>query len=131
MLNNHPLLGETHDKKKLLNKVYNHLSRSLLMQKTETKAKYCRITNLFYPDRSGMNEMNKFPSMGMRRKEKPCEDTMSTKKCLKLKKWGKCKKVGKVCKKTCDICNDGEGRLNPICCFYEISSTSFCLSQMN
>ena len=66
-----------------------------------------------------MNEVNKFPLMGMRRKEEPCEDRMSTKKCLRLKKYGKCKsdKVAKVCKKTCDICNKWtyeKGRLNPV-----------------
>ena len=60
-----------------------------------------------------MNEMNKFPSMGMMRKEEPCEDTISTRKCLKLKKLKICNKYAKVCKKTCDICHDGEGRLNP------------------
>ena len=67
-------------------------------------------------DRSGMNEMNNFPSMGMRRKEEPCEDTMSTRKCLKLKKLGKCKsyKVAKVCKKTCDICDNGQGRFTRV-----------------
>ena len=56
-----------------------------------------------------MNEMNKFPLMGMMRMEEACQDKMSTKKCLKLKKLGKCKKVAKVCKKTCDICRENKG----------------------
>ena len=64
-----------------------------------------------------MNEMNKFPLMGMMRMEEACQDKISTKKCLKLKKKGKCsdKKVAKKCKKTCELCDDpygqGNGRL--------------------
>jgi len=57
--------------------------------------------------RSGMNEMNKFPSMGMMRTEmEVCEDQKSDKYCKKMKKKGKCNKVAKVCKKTCDLCDD-------------------------
>jgi len=57
--------------------------------------------------RSGMNEMNKFPSMGMMRTEmEVCEDQKSEKYCKKMKKKGKCNKVAKVCKKTCDLCDD-------------------------
>ena len=80
-----------------------------------------------------MNETNKFPSMGMRRKEEPCEDTISTKKCLNLKKKkGFCdsKKAEKYCKKTCGLCDDEKGRFIRVnqswVFFYEPSSTSFC-----
>merc|ERR1711971_853722 len=43
--------------------------------------------------RYGMNEMNKFSSMGMIRMEETCKD----------------KKVAKKCKKTCELCDDGQG----------------------
>ena len=73
-----------------------------------------------YTNRYGMNEMNKFPLMGMMRMEEACQDKISTKKCLKLKKKGKCsdKKVAKKCKKTCELCDDGQGKIfryNPSC----------------
>ena len=96
-------------------------SRSLLMQKTKTKAKHCQLTKLFtYTNRYGMNEMNKFSSMGMIRMEETCKDKISAKKCSKLKKKGKCsdKKVAKKCKKTCELCDDGQGKIfryNPSC----------------
>ena len=102
------------------------------MQSTENKAKHCWITSLFYPDRSGMNEMNKFLSMSMMRNEKKgCEDTISTKKCLRVKKTGKCcsKKYAKRCKKTCELCQGRFTRVNPSWSFYKPSSTSFGLSQ--
>ena len=37
-----------------------------------------------------------------------CEDKKPEKTCQKLKEKGKCatKKVAKVCKKTCDLCQD-------------------------
>ena len=35
-----------------------------------------------------------------------CEDQKSEKYCKKMKKKGKCNKVGEVCKKTCGICQD-------------------------
>ena len=79
------------------------------MQRTETKAKHCRITKLLYPDRSGMNEMNKFLSMSMMRgRMEACEDIKPAKTCKKLKKKGKCsiEKFAKDCKKTCDLCQD-------------------------
>ena len=94
------------------------------MQRTETKAKHCRITNLFYTDadRSGMNEMNKFPSMGtMRTEMEVCEDQKSEKYCKKMKKKGKCEseKIAKKCKKTCEVCDDGKGKFlrNNSSCF--------------
>jgi len=62
--------------------------------------------------RSGMNEMNKFPSMGtMRTEMEVCEDQKSEKYCKKMKKKGKCesKKIAKKCKKTCEVCDDGKG----------------------
>jgi len=60
--------------------------------------------------RYGMNEINKFPSMGMMRMEEACKDKIPAKKCSKLKKKGKCsdKKVAKKCKKTCEVCDDGQ-----------------------
>ena len=68
-----------------------------------------------YTNSYGMNEMNKFPLMGMMRMEEACQDLLPTKKCLKLKKKGKCKRVAKKCKKTCELCHDpcgqGNGRL--------------------
>ena len=79
------------------------------MQRTETKAKHCRITKLFYPDRSGINGTNKYPSMSMMSDEmEACEDIKPEKTCQKWKKKGKCatEKVAKVCKKTCDLCQD-------------------------
>ena len=79
------------------------------MQRTETKAKPCPITKLFYPDRSEMNEMNKFLSMSMMRgRMEACEDIKPAKTCKKLKKKGKCsiEKFAKDCKKTCDLCDD-------------------------
>jgi len=57
--------------------------------------------------RSGMNEMDKFLSMGMMKTEmKACKDKISSKKCKKLKKKGKCedKKTWKQCKYTCKKC---------------------------
>ena len=94
------------------------------MKRTETKAKHCRITNLFYTDtdRSGMNERNKFPSMGsMRTEMEVCEDQKSEKYCKKMKKKGKCesKKIAKKCKKTCEVCDDGKGKFlrNNSSCF--------------
>jgi len=68
--------------------------------------------------RSGMNEMNKFLSMSMMRKEEPCKDLIATKQCKKkMKRKGNCdsKKAKKYCKKTCDLCDliwpvdDGQG----------------------
>jgi len=62
--------------------------------------------------RSGMNEMNKFLSMSMMRKEEPCKDQIATKQCKKrMKRKGNCdsKKAKKYCKKTCDLCDDGQG----------------------
>ena len=75
------------------------------MQKTETKAKHCRITNLFYPDRSGMNE-TKFLFKSTMRKEEPCEDTKSEKFCQKYIKYCDSEKVKPYCKKTCGLCQD-------------------------
>ena len=74
------------------------------MQRTETKAKHCPITNLFYTDRSGMNEMNKFLSMSMMRKEEPCEDIRND--CQRWKKKCDKEKVKLSCKKTCGLCQD-------------------------
>ena len=67
-----------------------------------------------------MNEMNKFSSMGMIRMEETCKDKIPAKKCSKLKKKGKCsdKKIAKKCKKTCELCDDGQGKIfryNPSC----------------
>ena len=73
-----------------------------LMQRTETKAKPCRITNLFYTDRSGMNGTNNIIGAEM----EACEDKKSEKYCQKRKKQCKTEKVAKVCKKTCGLCQD-------------------------
>ena len=105
------------------------------MQRTDTKAKHWRSTNLFYMDRSGMNEMNKFYSMGMMRThDEECEDQKSEKYCKKMKKKNKCKskKVAKVCKKSCELCENGQGeflRVIPSWFYNEPSSTSFGSSQ--
>ena len=72
-------------------------SRSFSNERTETKAKPCLIRNLFYTDRSGINEMNKM---------EVCEDQKSEKWCKKQKKKGKCSKYEDECKKTCDLCDD-------------------------
>ena len=64
-----------------------------------------------------MNEMNKFPLMGMMRMEEACQDKISTKKCLNLKKMRRfcnSKKAEMYCKKTCDICDDGQGRFTRV-----------------
>ena len=82
------------------------------MQRTETKAKHCRITSLFYLDRFGMDEMNKFLSMSMMRTEmKACEDKFFH--CKKYKKNCDSKKIANGCKKTCGLCpktNDKQGK---------------------
>ena len=81
------------------------------MQRTKTKPKPCPITNFFYANRSEMNEMNRFLSMGMMNTEMraKCKDKLSTKKCKKLKKKGKCedKKTYKKCMETCQKCTQG------------------------
>jgi hypothetical protein len=70
------------------------------MQRTDTKAKHCRISN-------GMNETNKFLSMKMMRtKKEACEDKISEKRCQKMKNQCKTEKVARVCKKTCGYCQD-------------------------
>ena len=75
------------------------------MQRTETKAKHCRITSLFYLDRSGMDEMNKFLSMSMMRTEmKACEDKGSEKYCKKYKNNCHREKIAYACEKTCGLC---------------------------
>ena len=83
------------------------------MQSTENKAKHCWITSLFYPDRSGMNEMNKSMSM-MRTEMEACKDISSANICKKLKKKKKCdsEEAQKNCKKTCDHCDDEEEQGN-------------------
>ena len=56
-----------------------------------------------------MNETNKFLSMSMMRTEmEACEDTASERYCQRNKKKGGCdsKKMAKVCKKTCNLCQD-------------------------
>ena len=75
------------------------------MQRTETKAKHCSITSLFYLDRSGMDEMNKFLSMSMMKTEmKACEDKAPEKYCMKYKNQCDNEKIAYACKKTCGLC---------------------------
>ena len=97
MLHDHPLLGKN------IGTLYNFNtieSSSFLMQRTDTKAKHCRISN-------GMNETNKFLSMKMMRtKKEACEDKISEKRCQKMKNQCKTEKVARVCKKTCGYCQD-------------------------
>merc|ERR1719418_110456 len=38
-----------------------------------------------------------------------CEDKWPEDKCIKLMEADKCEKVGKNCKKTCDMCDDESG----------------------
>ena len=37
-----------------------------------------------------------------------CEDKWPEDKCIKLMEADKCEKMGKMCKKTCDMCDDDE-----------------------
>ena len=37
-----------------------------------------------------------------------CEDKWHEDKCIKLMEADKCEKMGKMCKKTCDMCDDDE-----------------------
>jgi hypothetical protein len=75
------------------------------MQRTETKAKHCSITSLFYLDRSGMDEMNKFLSMRMTGTEmKACKDKASEKYCKRHEKQCDNEKIKHACEKTCSLC---------------------------
>ena len=72
-----------------------------------------------------MNERNKFPSMGtMRTEMEVCEDQKAEKYCKKMKKKGKCeiKKIAKKCEKTCEVCDDGQGKSfrNNLSCFLSL-----------
>ena len=48
----------------------------------------------------------------MRTEMEVCEDQKSEKYCKKMKKKGKCEseKIAKKCKKTCEVCDDGQGK---------------------
>ena len=75
------------------------------MQRTETKAKHCRITSLFYLHRSGMDEMNKFLSMSMMRTDmKACEDKAPEKYCKRYQNKCDSEKIAYACEKTCGLC---------------------------